>query len=53
MTTTITTASLTVGGWINLILSVSFVTALCVWTLIRVLRGGGKSGKTESKPKKN
>ncbi|AHF90537.1 hypothetical protein OPIT5_10325 [Opitutaceae bacterium TAV5] len=39
MMATITTTSLTPGGWINLILSVSFVTALFVWCLVRVLRG--------------
>lgn len=36
---------ITIGGWINLTLSVTFVTVLCAWTLTRVLRGGGKKGK--------
>ncbi|EIP98687.1 hypothetical protein OpiT1DRAFT_03152 [Opitutaceae bacterium TAV1] len=37
-----TATTLTPGGWINLLLSVGFVTALFVWCLVRVLRGGGK-----------
>ncbi len=30
---------MTTGGWINLILSVGFVTLLFVWCIYRVLRG--------------
>lgn len=30
---------MTTGGWINLILSVGFVTTLFVWCIYRVLRG--------------
>jgi len=29
---------MTTGGWINLILSVGFVTALFLWCLVRILR---------------
>jgi hypothetical protein len=29
---------MTLGGWINLILSVGFVTVLFLWSLLRVLR---------------
>ncbi len=32
---------MTTGGWINMILSVGFVTALFVWCITRVLRGPG------------
>ena len=30
---------MTTGGWINLILSVGFVTVLFIWCIWRVLRG--------------
>lgn len=30
---------MTTGGWINLILSVGFVTVLFVWCIAKVLRG--------------
>ena len=30
---------MTTGGWINLTLSVGFVTVLFVWCIVRVLRG--------------
>jgi hypothetical protein len=30
---------MTTGGWINLVLSVGFVTVLFVWCIWRVLRG--------------
>jgi len=30
---------MTTAGWITLIVSVGSVTALCVWTMSRVLRG--------------
>jgi hypothetical protein len=33
---------MTFGGWINLILSVGFVTVLFVYCLVRVLRGPPK-----------
>ncbi|MBK9990893.1 MAG: hypothetical protein IPP19_09220 [Verrucomicrobia bacterium] len=36
---------MTTGGWINLILSVGFVTVLFVWSLIRVLREPPESDK--------
>ncbi len=36
---------MTTGGWINLIISVGFVTALFVWSLIRVLRAPASSDK--------
>lgn len=29
---------MTTGGWINLIVSVGFVTVLSLWSLVRVLR---------------
>jgi len=29
---------MTTGGWINLFLSVGFVTSLFIWSLLRVLR---------------
>lgn len=32
---------MTLGGWINLILSVGFVTVLFVYCVVRVLRGPG------------
>jgi hypothetical protein len=32
---------MTLGGWINLILSVGFVTVLFVYCIARVLRGPG------------
>ena len=32
---------MTTGGWINMILSVGFVTVLFTWCIIRVLRGPG------------
>jgi hypothetical protein len=32
---------MTLGGWINLILSVGFVTTLLVYCILRVLRGPG------------
>lgn len=37
---------MTLGGWINLILSVGFVTSLFVYCIVRVIRGNG------SKPEK-
>jgi hypothetical protein len=36
---------MTTGGWINLILSVGFVTVLFLWSLIRVLREPAKGDK--------
>ena len=36
---------MTTGGWINLILSVGFVTVLFVWCIYRVLRGPKNPGK--------
>jgi hypothetical protein len=32
---------MTTGGWINLVLSVGFVTTLFVYCVVRVLRGSG------------
>lgn len=32
---------MTLGGWINLLLSVGFVTTLFTYCIIRVLRGSG------------
>ena len=32
---------MTIGSWINMILSVGFVTVLFVWCVVRVLRGPG------------
>lgn len=33
--------TMTTGGWINMLLSVGFVTVLFVWCIFRVLRGPG------------
>jgi hypothetical protein len=30
---------MTIGGWINMLLSVGFVTVLFIWCILRVLRG--------------
>lgn len=35
---------MTPGGWINMLLSVGFVTVLFVWCVYRVLRGPGPEG---------
>ena len=32
---------MTIGGWINMLLSVGFVTTLFIWCVCRVLRGPG------------
>lgn len=38
---------MTLGGWINLILSVGFVTTLFVYCVIRVLKGPGAKHEHE------
>jgi hypothetical protein len=38
---------MTTGGWINLILSVGFVTVLFGWCIWRVLRGPGAKREHE------
>lgn len=38
---------MTIGGWINLVLSVGFVTALFVYCVIRVLKGPGAKHEHE------
>jgi len=38
---------MTTGGWINLILSVGFVTVLFGWCIWRVLRGPGAKHEHE------
>ena len=34
-----TATSITLGGWINLTLSIGFVTTLFIWCIVRVIRG--------------
>ncbi len=36
---------MTTGGWINLVLSVGFVTLLFVWCIVRVIRGPAATEK--------
>jgi hypothetical protein len=36
---------MTTGGWINLVLSVGFVTGLFTYCIIRVLRGPGEKAE--------
>jgi hypothetical protein len=38
---------MTTGGWINLLLSVGFVTSLFVYCVVRVLRGPGAKREHE------
>ncbi|MGH8021096.1 MAG: hypothetical protein ACREIA_23010 [Opitutaceae bacterium] len=38
---------MTIGGWINMILSVGFVTVLFVYCVIRVLKGPGAKADHE------
>lgn len=33
---------MTLGGWVSLILSLSFVWGLCIWCFWRVFKGGSK-----------
>lgn len=36
---------MTLGGWINMLLSVGFVTVLFMWCIFRVLRGSRDPNK--------
>jgi hypothetical protein len=38
---------MTTGGWINMLLSVGFVTALFVYCVVRVLKGPGSKREHE------
>ncbi|HEX2099170.1 MAG TPA: hypothetical protein VHF69_00820 [Candidatus Synoicihabitans sp.] len=38
---------MTTGGWINMVLSVGFVTVLFVYCILRVLRGPGAKHEHE------
>lgn len=42
-----TLATLTTGGWINMLLSVGFVTSLFIYCIVRVLKGPGAKHEHE------